>query len=94
MDNTILYNPNCSKSRLLLEIVDSYDLNVQLRNYLLLPPTKDEVLDLLSILDLQAPQNLLRSKDISQVSLEKNQNISQNKMMVFVLWIFLTFLLL
>ena len=75
MDNTILYNPDCSKSQGLLNLREIANFNFQFRNYLLEPLTKIEVLELFSMLRLENPLDLLRSSDKKIVSAEKNENL-------------------
>ena len=60
MENTILYNPDCSKSRELLSIVRTVGVKFTLRNYLTHPLTEEEILNLLSMLELENPESLMR----------------------------------
>ena len=60
MENTILYNPDCSKSRELLAIVKSLGIKFALRNYLTHPLSEEEILKLISILELKNPESLMR----------------------------------
>ena len=60
MENTILYNPDCSKSRELLSIVRTVGVKFTLRNYLTHPLTEEEILYLLSMLELENPESLMR----------------------------------
>tara|TARA_B100000676_G_scaffold289198_1_gene321477 strand:- start:2156 stop:2518 length:363 start_codon:yes stop_codon:yes gene_type:complete len=60
MKNTILYNPDCSKSRELLSIVRTVGVKFRLRNYLTHPLTEEEILYLLSMLELENPESLMR----------------------------------
>ena len=76
MDNTILFNPDCSKSQSLLNVREITDFNFKLRNYLLEPLNKIEILDLLTMLKLENPITLLRSSDTSFTSSEKSANLT------------------
>lgn len=50
---TIWHNPNCSTSRHAVEAADEAGVEVELRKYMLVAqrPSRDEILDLLSILE-------------------------------------------
>ena len=48
MNITILYNPDCSKSRAVLKIVQSRGAEAILRNYLTSPLDEKEIIDLLN----------------------------------------------
>ena len=76
MDNTILYNPDCSKSLSLLNAPEIADFNFKLRNYLLKPLNKTELIDLLSNLKLENPLTLLRSSDTSFNASGNNANLT------------------
>lgn len=60
-DITIWHNPNCSTSRYAVETADELGVDVELRKYMLVAqrPSRDEVLDLLGILE-DPPTDLVR----------------------------------
>tara|TARA_B100000700_G_scaffold111953_1_gene125981 strand:+ start:54 stop:416 length:363 start_codon:yes stop_codon:yes gene_type:complete len=60
MENTILYNPDCSKSRELFNIVKTTGIQFVMRNYLTHPLSEEEILNLISMLELENPESLMR----------------------------------
>ena len=60
MNITILYNPDCSKSKAVLKILQSRGAKITLRNYLTSPLEEKEITELLSILKLDNPVELAR----------------------------------
>jgi len=50
----IYYNPNCSKCRASLEILNDNELNPDVINYLDTPPTKEELSEILNLLGMKA----------------------------------------
>ena len=59
---TIYHNPNCSKSRKTLEILNYRDVEIKIIEYLKTPPNKDELQDILMKLNI-SPKDLIRFKD-------------------------------
>jgi len=59
---TIWYNPNCSKSREALEILENDGCKQNIINYLENTPNKQEIKDALSMLGL-TPRELMRTKE-------------------------------
>ncbi|MCB1271120.1 MAG: hypothetical protein M9942_05005 [Microthrixaceae bacterium] len=61
---TIWHNPNCSTSRFAVEAADEADVEVELRKYMLVAqrPGRDEILDLLAILEDPATDLVRRDK--------------------------------
>ncbi|MGV8940122.1 MAG: arsenate reductase (glutaredoxin) [Lysobacter sp.] len=59
-DTRLYHNPRCSKSRETLELLQQKGINPQVVHYLDTPPTADELLDLLRMLNLPA-RALLRT---------------------------------
>ena len=76
MNITILYNPDCSKSRAVLKIVQSRGAKAILRNYLTSPLDEKEIIDLLSILKLRNPVELGRptEKDWERLGLSNKSS--------------------
>ena len=60
MENTILYNPDCSKSRELLNLIRTTGIQFVMRNYLTHPLSEEEILNLISLLELENPESLMR----------------------------------
>jgi len=59
---TIYHNPNCSKSRKTLEILRSRGAETKIIEYLINPPSKDELQEILMKLNI-LPKDLIRFKD-------------------------------
>ena len=59
---TIMHNPRCSKSREALKIVEENGINAEIVKYLETPPTKEEIKELLKMLDINA-RDLMRTKE-------------------------------
>jgi arsenate reductase (glutaredoxin) len=57
---TIYHNPNCSKSRATLSILEAHNIKADIRPYLEQPPTAVELDELLQALQMQ-PGDILRS---------------------------------
>ena len=62
MTYTIYHNPNCSKSRKTLEILNYRGAETKIIEYLKNPPSKDELQDILVKLNI-LPKDLIRFKD-------------------------------
>lgn len=59
MDVTLYHNPRCSKSRKVLEILRSNDIEPRIVEYLKHTPTREQLLEILQLLALQ-PRDLMR----------------------------------
>ena len=59
---TIFHNPRCTKSRQTLALLEQNGIQPELRLYLENPPSKEELKDILSLLEMDAT-DLLRSKE-------------------------------
>lgn len=59
---SIYHNPRCSKSRQTLELIKQQGIEPEVILYLETPPTKKQLNELLSLLDIQ-PRSLLRSSE-------------------------------
>lgn len=59
MQATIWHNPRCSKSRTTLQLIEDNGITPKVVLYLETPPSKDELVETLSLLGLQ-PQDILR----------------------------------
>lgn len=58
-DAKIFHNPRCSKSREALNLLEDRDLNLEIVKYLDEPPTREELVELISILE-DPPSELVR----------------------------------
>ena len=74
MNNTILYNPECSKSRELLTITKSINIKFVIRNYLIHPLSKIEIDRLILMLELETPEDLLRKGSAQKSSKEEQSD--------------------
>ena len=61
-DLIIYHNPRCSKSRQTLEIINSKGVEVEVVDYQKTPPTKQQLQNILSSLNLNA-QDIMRKKE-------------------------------
>ena len=58
----IFHNPRCSKSRQTLELLSNNDIEPEIVEYLKTPPTKEKLVDILNMLNLE-PRELMRTKE-------------------------------
>jgi len=59
---TIYHNPNCSKSRATLSILEAHNIEADIRLYLEQAPTAVELAELLQALQME-PEDILRSSE-------------------------------
>ncbi|MEC8047449.1 MAG: arsenate reductase (glutaredoxin) [Pseudomonadota bacterium] len=59
---TLLHNPNCSKSRQTLALLEERGAQVQIVEYLQNPPSTEELGQILSALEI-GPRQLMRTKE-------------------------------
>jgi arsenate reductase len=59
---TIYHNPRCSKSRQTLELLEEKGIKPEIIEYLLSPPSADELKNILNILGISA-RELMRKKE-------------------------------
>lgn len=62
MDTKIYHNPSCSKSRQTLQLLNDNDIEPNVIEYLSTPPSKEELLEILSLLRLE-PRQLMRKSE-------------------------------
>lgn len=62
MQVTIYHNPKCATSRATLALLEARGLKPTVVEYLLYPPSKNELERILKLLDMQ-PRDLLRKKE-------------------------------
>ena len=71
---TIWHNPRCSKSRNAVALLEDKGVEAEVLKYLDTPPSKEELADLLKMLDIPA-RELMRTKEDIYKSLDlKNEN--------------------
>ena len=66
---TIYHNPRCSKSRQTLALLDERGIEPDIIEYLVTPPSIEELTNILAMLGL-GPRNLLRKKDAKEAGLD------------------------
>lgn len=59
----IYHNPRCSKSRQTLELIRQQGIEPEVIEYLKTPPSKSELVDILSRLNME-PRQLMRTKEV------------------------------
>jgi arsenate reductase len=57
------HNPNCSKSRAAFEALDEKDIKFTSREYLKDIPSKDELIEVINLLNLNSPKDIMRTKE-------------------------------
>ena len=62
MSVTIYHNPRCSKSRQTMGILEEADITPDIVEYLDTPPTHDELVKILNMLDM-SPRELMRTHE-------------------------------
>ena len=67
---TIYHNPRCSKSRETLSLLQSRGIDPQVVLYLDTPPDADTLRELLQLLGMESPRELMRQKEDLYKSLE------------------------
>jgi arsenate reductase len=73
---TIFHNSRCGKSRECLAFLDQSDQEVTLINYLVNPPTYDELYNIISMLQIK-PIELVRQKESIWVDQFKNKKLTE-----------------
>jgi arsenate reductase len=58
----IYHNPRCSKSRETLEIIQKKGLEIEIIDYLVKPPTKKELEEIIALLKIK-PEDLVRKSE-------------------------------
>lgn len=66
MEITIYHNPRCSKSRATLELIRERGVEPNIIEYLKTPPSKEELMTLLGLLDISAHDLARRKEDTWQ----------------------------
>ena len=76
---TIWHNPNCSKSRATLNLLNDRGIQSSVVKYLDTPPTKDEITDLLQMLNI-SPRELMRTKEDIYKELNLKDETDENRL--------------
>jgi arsenate reductase len=76
----IYYNPNCSKSRATLKLLQEQGVEIEVINYLENPPTPDELDKICQGLEIE-PIDLIRTKEkrFSELGLSVSQPLPREK---------------
>jgi len=69
----IYHNNRCSKSRSTLQIIEENGIDVEIINYLNIPPTKEELLDILTMLDIPAEKLIRKGEAIFKENFKGKQ---------------------
>jgi len=69
----IYHNNRCSKSRNTLKIIEEAGVDIEIVNYLLSPPSKEELKHILDLLDLPADQLIRKGEAIFKENFKGKQ---------------------
>ncbi|MCJ8327451.1 MAG: arsenate reductase (glutaredoxin) [Campylobacterales bacterium] len=83
MNITIWHNEKCSKSRQALEYLENKNLNIEIKNYLENTPSKEEIKEILELLNIKA-YDLIRTSETLFTSLNLNENMDENTLIDFM----------
>jgi arsenate reductase len=75
---TIFHNPRCGKSRECLAFLDQSDQEVTIINYLVNPPTYEELNKIITLLQIK-PIELVRQKESIWIEKFKNKPLSDKE---------------
>lgn len=73
----VYHNPRCGKSRNCLAYLEQNKIEFETIKYLEQPPTKDQIIDLLKMLDM-SPLDLVRKKEKIWIEKCKNQPLTND----------------
>lgn len=73
----VYHNPRCGKSRNCLAYLEQSKIEFETIKYLEQPPTKDQIIDLLKMLDM-SPLDLVRKKEKIWIEKYKNQPLTND----------------
>lgn len=81
----IYHNPNCSKSRQTLELLEKQGIAPTIIEYLKTPPTKEKLKEILAQLGF-SPRDLLRKKEDEYAALDlDNSSLSDDELIDFMI---------
>lgn len=69
----IYHNNRCSKSRNTLKIIEDSGVDFEIINYLTTPPTKEELVNILNMLDIPAEQLIRKGEAIFKENFKGKQ---------------------
>ena len=75
---TIFHNPRCGKSRECLAFLDQSDQEVTVINYLVNPPTYEELSKIITMLQIK-PIELVRQKETIWIDQFKNKTLTDDE---------------
>jgi arsenate reductase len=73
---TIYHNQNCSSSRHAVEVAKDLGLDVEIVQYLKTPPTREQLTELVGILDVEPAQLVRRDANFTALSLSDNDVVT------------------
>lgn len=73
----VYHNPRCGKSRNCLAYLEQNKIEFETIKYLEQPPTKDQIIELLKMLDM-SPLDLVRKKEKIWIENYKNQQLTDD----------------
>lgn len=85
MQITIIHNPRCSKSREALKYLDSKNISYTIRNYLKNNLTKEELVKILSQLDINIQDLLRKNEDDYKIIKDQINNYDENKLIEYII---------
>ncbi len=59
----VWHNPKCSKSRAAIEALDIKKVHYTIREYLKDTPSKNEIIELIKLLEIKDPRDMMRTKE-------------------------------
>ena len=75
------HNPDCSKSRAAVEELTKRDIDFKIREYLKDIPTKDELTEVIKLLNISDAREMMRIKELEYTQLDLcNQEINNNNL--------------
>ncbi len=74
----IWHNPNCSKSRECIKILDERSIEFSIREYLIDTPSKQELIEIISMMELMDIRDMMRTKEIEYKELDLNNKDKSN----------------
>ncbi len=82
MSITLYHNPNCSKSRLSLQLLQDKGLDFELIEYLKNPPSTQQLEQILTLLDVQ-PREFMRTQETEYTTLNlANPDLSREQLIL------------
>jgi arsenate reductase len=76
------HNPNCSKSRGALELLNSKNADFKIVEYLKDIPTKEDIKNILSLLNFEDPRLMMRIKEDKYIELNLSNEEITNDMLI------------